>query len=245
MLRTVLDLPGNKRVLHLNSSVEFSAAADGVTREADSGLDFNAEMTIETPGPAELVIRPSAGHDDSFDLSYHTDLDPHERPIPFERLILPWAKDLPPAPDAPIAHVKLGDWARGKALFFAESQCAACHTVRGEGGAIGPDLSNLTFKDPAATLNDIINPSSAINPDYISYIVKLKDGQSLTGLVAADGNDHFNITEGPGKSTTIPRAQIQSLTPSPTSLMPEGLKALGDDKLNDLLEFLTGEQPKK
>ena len=87
--------------------------------------------------------------------------------------------------------------------------------------------------------------SAAINPDYISYVVKLKDGQSLTGSVAADGDERFRITEGVGKVTTIRRDEVKSLTPSATSLMPEGMKALGDEKLNDLLEFLTGEQPKK
>jgi putative heme-binding domain-containing protein len=135
--------------------------------------------------------------------------------------------------------------ARGKALFSGEAQCAACHTVHGQGGALGPDLSNLTFKDPDAVLNDIINPNAAINPDYISYVVKLADRRTLTGLVAAEGDGKFRVTEGVGKSTLVRRDEVQSLTPSPLSIMPEGFKSLGDDKLKDLLEFLTGEQPKK
>ena len=37
-----------------------------------------------------------------------------------------------------------GDWRRRRDIFrSAEAQCSKCHSIRGEGGKIGPDLSNL------------------------------------------------------------------------------------------------------
>src|SRR5439155_1427442 len=36
-----------------------------------------------------------------------------------------------------------GDAAAGEQFFFAEGHCGGCHTVRGVGGWIGPDLSDL------------------------------------------------------------------------------------------------------
>jgi putative heme-binding domain-containing protein len=244
-LRTSLDLPGRSRVVHLSSSAPFSAqlgSREGTA--AGSGGEFAVNLTCDGTAPVPLLVSfPSDDPTRSFEASYHTDEDATERPIPFERLILPWAVDLPPAPDAAVAHKPVGDWARGKALFYGEAQCSTCHTVRGQGGTVGPDLSNLTFKDPDAVLNDVLNPSAAINPDYVSYIVKLKNGDVLAGLVAGEG-DNFRITEGVDKVTTVRRADVQSLSPSPTSIMPDGFKALGDEKLHDVLEFLTGEQPK-
>ena len=34
-----------------------------------------------------------------------------------------------------------------KVFFSDEAACAKCHTCRGEGAAIGPDLSNLPQRD--------------------------------------------------------------------------------------------------
>jgi putative heme-binding domain-containing protein len=245
-LRASLDLPGNERTLTLRSKTPFSAhLGKSIAEATKDGGQYVATVASREPGLLDLVVEVALHRPLWFDASYHTDEDPHERPIPIERLILPWAKNLPLAPDAPVEHKPRGDWARGRAVFFgAEAKCSTCHTVRGEGGTLGPDLSNLTFKDPDAVLNDVVAPSAAINPDYISYNVKLKTGELLTGLVAADG-DQFKVTEAVDKTTAVKRGDVASMTPGTISIMPEGFKALGDEKLNDLLEFLTGEAPKK
>lgn len=243
-LRAALDLPGRERTLTLRSKTPFYAFLG--EKRVDAIKDaayFVATLSTTEPGLLKLIVNVDLARPFWFDASYHTDVDPHERPLPAERILLPWAADLPPAPDAPIEHVARGDWLRGKALFYGDAKCASCHTVRGQGGTLAPDLSNLTFKDPDAVLTDIVSPSAAINPDYVNYNVKLKDGTLLTGLVAADG-DQFKITEAVDTIAPVRRADVASMTPSPISFMPEGFKDLGPEKLNDLLEFLTGEPPK-
>jgi putative heme-binding domain-containing protein len=244
-LKTLLNLEGTRAALSLRSAQPCEATVGSQRVPIGGSMNAGSWGKIETDLrgdlPIEIITRGGAPLDIS--LTYHTSEDATERPIPFERLILPWAKDLPPAPDAPVEHKKLGDWTRGRALFYGEAQCANCHIVRGQGGVIGPDLSNLTFKDPQAVLGDILNPSAAINPDYVSYVVKLKNGESITGLVAAEGAEQFKVTEGVGKVTSVRRADVESLTPSTTSLMPDIFKALGEEKLNDIVEFLTGEKP--
>ena len=58
-----------------------------------------------------------------------------------------------------------GNWLRGRRLFFGEATCFTCHTMRGEGMAFGPDLSNLIHRDRDSVLHDILQPSATINPD--------------------------------------------------------------------------------
>jgi len=49
-----------------------------------------------------------------------------------------------------------GDYENGRSLFFGEKlKCSTCHRIRGEGASTGPDLNNLTAKDPASVLRDI------------------------------------------------------------------------------------------
>jgi len=132
-----------------------------------------------------------------------------------------------------------GDWSRGRAVFYSDqAQCARCHQVRGEGGRIGPDLSNLVHRDYQSVLRDLNDPSAAINPDYLPSVVELKDGRVLTGVPRTDG-DRIILGDQNGKETVLTKAQIEKLTPSPVSIMPKGLdQQLGPDKLRDLLTFL-------
>jgi putative heme-binding domain-containing protein len=132
-----------------------------------------------------------------------------------------------------------GDWLRGRRLFFsAEARCSQCHTVRGEGGKIGPDLSNLAQRDVGSVLRDIREPSFAINPDFISYNVALSDGRTLHGTVRTEG-PNLLIGDTQGKVTSVVRTDVEEMKPDLVSAMPTGLTdALGPARVRDLLTFL-------
>src|SRR5262249_35520495 len=152
-----------------------------------------------------------------------------------ERLLLPWTASLPTPPQAPPENKNIpGDWSRGKELFYSQQvNCIACHTMRGEGGTLGPDPTNLIHKQADSVITDIIDPNASANPDYIAYRVSLKSGDILSGLVASEDATHLRITEGVGKSTLVNRSDVVSLAPTDVSIMPTGFKDLGQDKLDD------------
>jgi putative heme-binding domain-containing protein len=173
--------------------------------------------------------------------------DPRPRPLALHRMLVPWAEKAAagqPLVKRPVPELEGGSWARGRKVFFGDQAgCAKCHTVHGQGGGIGPDLSNLVHRDYHSVLRDVADPSFAINPDHITYRVDLADGRSLTGSVRTQA-DKLLLGEAAGKVTTIDRADVESMTPSRSSVMPEGLpKTLGPDKLRDLMTFLVTEPP--
>src|SRR5262245_7063564 len=69
-------------------------------------------------------------------------------------------------PDAPpeAAMNNGGDPKRGQALFAsATTTCATCHKVRGQGGDLGPDLSQIGGKfDRTHLIESILDPSAEI-----------------------------------------------------------------------------------
>jgi putative heme-binding domain-containing protein len=135
-----------------------------------------------------------------------------------------------------------GDWARGKELFFGDAQCSACHMVRGEGGTLAANLSNLVHVNPESVLLDITQPSARINPDYISFVVETKDGDVITGTVRREGDKVF-VTQAAETVTELKSDQIKEMRPSALSIMPDGYKdILGEKNLRDLLTFLTKER---
>jgi putative heme-binding domain-containing protein len=208
-------------------------------------LDFHPKVQ----GPVELMVNLGTGVGLDTTVTYHTNEDPRERALPLHRFLLPWAA-LKKEPIVErnvhdIPELKGGNWERGRRVFFSEqAACAKCHRVGGEGSVIGPDLSNLPHRDYASVLRDITEPSFAINPDYISHTVTLNDGRQLTGVLRTE-RDLLHVGDKDGKVTTFRREQIESLRPSPVSVMPEGLpKQLGPDKMRDLLTFLLTEPPR-
>ena len=143
-----------------------------------------------------------------------------------------------------IPELKGGNWERGRRVFFSETAtCFKCHTFAGEGEKIGPDLSNLPHRDYASVLRDIVEPSFAINPDYITHVISLADGRLLAGTVRKQG-DKLLVADNEGKITTIGRSEIEKIQTSSQSIMPDDLaKKLGPEKLRDLLVFLLSEPP--
>src|SRR5581483_1684187 len=115
-------------------------------------------------------------------IAFFTKEDPRHRPLSLRRFLLPWAAVGEVAQSAPrrLPELEGGHWLRGRRVFFSqEAGCGKCHSIRGEGGRIGPDLSNLVHRDYASVLRDIREPSAALNPDHISYVLELSDGRVL------------------------------------------------------------------
>ncbi len=178
--------------------------------------------------------------------TFRTNEDARARPLLLRRFLLPWAT-LQPAPTVVRAVPELegGNWLRGRRVFFSEeAACAKCHLVRGEGGRIGPDLSNVTYRDYHSVLRDVREPSAAINPDYLTHVIELTTGQTFVGVVRSAAGGKVVLGDSTGKERTVASSAIESMEPTASSIMPEGLdKALGPEKMRDLLTFLLAEPP--
>ena len=133
-----------------------------------------------------------------------------------------------------------GDPLKGKLLFT--KNCAVCHLLHGEGGKVGPDLTSADRKNRGYMLTNIVDPSGYIRPEFVSYNVLLHDGRKLSGLVAestAESITLVNVVNDQVQKTPIARNNIDELSASPTSLMPEKLlDTLNDDDVRDLFAYL-------
>jgi putative heme-binding domain-containing protein len=237
-------------VLRSSSAIDVKHAGKPVPPTSDKEGRRVVQVAIrpiaDSPVPFEITL-PTGGEIPELSVSYFTNEDARPRALPLHRFLLPWAalkKDIVVA-EREIPELHGGNWERGRRVFFSEpAACFKCHSVGGEGGTIGPDLSNLPQRDYASVLRDIAEPSYAINPDYIAQVITLNDGRVLTGALRTEG-DHLHIGDAQGKVTTLRRDQVESMQTSPVSIMPEGLpKQLGPEKMRDLLTYLLTEPPR-
>jgi putative membrane-bound dehydrogenase-like protein len=137
-----------------------------------------------------------------------------------------------------------GDIARGKTLLAAsvkaDTQCLKCHTIRGSGGQVGPDLSMIGKKASRENLfESILYPSKAIADQYLTWQIETTKGQVVAGLLVEETKEAVTIRDGNGKDTRISVKDIDSRTKSPKSLMPEDLLVyMTEDDLVDMVEYL-------
>ncbi len=141
----------------------------------------------------------------------------------------------------------LGDPVAGKASFT--KHCAACHSLHGEGGKVGPNLTSADRKNRGYLLAQIVDPSGYIRPEYVSYTITTVDGRTLAGVVEPGGGETVtlvNVVDNKPQKTAVPKADIESMLPSPVSLMPEKLlDSLADTEIRDLFAYLQADAGKK
>jgi putative heme-binding domain-containing protein len=131
---------------------------------------------------------------------------------------------------------------RGKKLY-GEATCALCHHFGPDGGGVGPDLTGVSGSFSVRDLLEaIIEPSKQISSLYATTLVRKKDGETLSGWIPEETDDTIGVMEsmfGEGKLTIVKRRDIETMMPSATSLMPEGLlNTLKADEILDLAAFL-------
>lgn len=127
--------------------------------------------------------------------------------------------------------------------MFAAARCIVCHRFGSEGGATGPDLTQLagrfTLKDMTEA---IIDPSKVVPDLFKATIVETKDGKAYTGKLINDTGTAITLVidpENATKSVTIEKSNIEEQQLSTTSLMPKDLlKTLNENEVLDLLAYL-------
>ncbi|MSU57916.1 MAG: c-type cytochrome [Pedosphaera sp.] len=134
-------------------------------------------------------------------------------------------------------NVGPGDPARGHEIFT--KVCGVCHTMFGEGGKIGPDLTTANRADREFLLGSIVDPSAVVRKEFLSYEVEMKDDRVLGGMILDQSSGNLTLGTSTGERVVISQAQVVSLRESAVSAMPEGLvKPLKPQELRDLFSYL-------
>ncbi len=127
--------------------------------------------------------------------------------------------------------------------MFAATRCVICHRFGGDGGATGPDLTQLAGRFNLNDLTEaIMDPSKVISDQYKASTIVTTDGKSYSGRIVAENDDTITILtspEDPTKITEIAKSDIEETLPSAVSIMPADLlKPLNQDEVMDLLAYL-------
>jgi putative heme-binding domain-containing protein len=129
-----------------------------------------------------------------------------------------------------------GDAVRGRIVF--SRICQQCHTLFDTGGKVGPDLTGSNRADLDYLLGNILDPNAVIPNDYRSSTISTKDDRVITGIIKKEDQNTLTIITA-NETVTIPRNEIDRVSQSEISMMPEGLLTpLSDQEVRDLIYYL-------
>ncbi|MEC9091889.1 MAG: c-type cytochrome, partial [Planctomycetota bacterium] len=126
---------------------------------------------------------------------------------------------------------------------YSSAKCIVCHRFDGNGGATGPDLTNVAGRfSEKDLLEAIIDPDKVVSDQYRAQVVQTVDGKLFTGRVVGETQNDLTIAIDPEDATqtvTIKKEDIEGQKPSTRSLMPAGLlEELNDQEVVELVKYL-------
>jgi len=136
-------------------------------------------------------------------------------------------------PDA----IAAADAARGRAIY--QRTCAACHTLYGEGGQVGPDLTGSNRANLDYILLNSVDPSYDVPDAYKTVSVLTVDGRSVNGVLAEEDATRIILKTAEQPRVVIAKRDIEQRRVSPNSMMPEGqLDQMKPQEVLDLIKYL-------
>src|SRR5215469_10681182 len=126
---------------------------------------------------------------------------------------------------------------RGQVLFLENSRgCATCHALKGQGTAVGPDLSGIGRLTPQAIV-------TAVRSSVTQYVqeVKLKSGESFPAMPAGEDEKSvrfYDVSKTPPELRTIDRSEFQSAAGQEKWKHPPSISGYTPAQMADLIAYI-------
>ena len=138
--------------------------------------------------------------------------------------------------------LRAADAESGRAVF--QRTCGACHTLYGDGGTIGPDLTGSNRGNLDYLLLNVLNPNAEVADAYKMVVVTTRDGRTYSGTVAVENDRQLTLRVIGRDAVAINKSEIQSREATAVSMMPPGLfDGLADREVVALVAYLRTVEP--
>lgn len=144
-----------------------------------------------------------------------------------------------------------GNVQKGNELY-AKLNCASCHIVKGQGGSLGPPLTDIgALRGPQYLRQAIVEPAAALPAgtmvvpgrgysEYLPVRVVMKDGAEVRGIRLNEDLFTIQLRDLSGTFHSIRKINAEVIRKEPnTSLMPSFAGKVSDAELDDLVAYLS------
>ena len=116
--------------------------------------------------------------------------------------------------------------------------------MKGQGGSLGPDLTQVAGKlNAAAIVEALVNPSASITFGFEGTTLTLNDGETIQGFLRGAGDPLLIQNIATGTQEAVPQEMISKRETMGQSLMPAAASlGLQSQDVADLAAFLSSLQ---
>ena len=140
-----------------------------------------------------------------------------------------------------------GDPNRGAEIYRGKGNCTGCHSINGEGGVAGPDLSSIgAARSPSHLRESLIDPEAAVPVDYLLVTIVPQNGPKLTGVRVNEDSFSIQVRDSSGGSHSFWKSDVASIDKQRgKSPMPSYKGQLSDAELTDTVAYLASLKAKR
>lgn len=225
------------------------ASCHGVRGEGDRGPSLDGPHHLRAPTD-EAFLKIIANGIPGTEMPRFTLADEESASI------VAWVRQLSRLP----VELVPGSPARGARLYATKGACAVCHFLRGQGGALGPDLTEIGLRRGAAYLRTALREPHAQVPKIISAYpynsrqvgnflfvrVVSKGGETIAGVRLNEDTFSIQLRDLSGRFHSFYKSELSELHKDwGWSPMPAYGAVFSEDEVFDVVAFLTsmkGEQ---
>ena len=136
------------------------------------------------------------------------------------------------------AEQSKGDEAKGRAVYMANG-CSGCHRIRGEGGRMGPDLSDIGAMRSLGHLQAaVLKPDESVYPQHWMVRAKTSDGKQVSGMRMNEDTFSVQLMDAGGQLVSLRKADLAEFEVDRTSGMPSFEGKIEGEAFDDLMAFL-------
>jgi putative heme-binding domain-containing protein len=146
-------------------------------------------------------------------------------------------------------HV-IGDAAKGQEIY-AKLGCSSCHTIAGEGGNLGPELTSIgAYRSPENLRQSIVDPAAALPKgvmlvpgrgfsEYLPVRLVTHDGQEIHGVRVNEDSFTIQVKDMSSRLYSFRKSDLQTLDKQiGQSVMPNYSGKVSGSDLDDLVAYL-------
>lgn len=132
-----------------------------------------------------------------------------------------------------------GDAKKGKALVRGKGRCLQCHVVEGEGGHMGPSLTDIgARRSPTYLKTKLTNPERELASNFSLVKLTTNTGQKMTGVRLNEDTWSIQIRDNNLGLHSFWKQDLSELTVEQRTAMPSYAKQLSEQERNDIVAFL-------
>jgi putative heme-binding domain-containing protein len=125
-------------------------------------------------------------------------------------------------------------------LYQSKGHCSQCHIISGQGGSLGPELTDIAARRSAAHLRAaVLEPASTLPEGFLEVRLVAKDGRRISGVRVNEDTFTIQVRDLNGGVHSFFKEDLKELQKDPgKSPMPSFRGMFSASEVDDLVGYL-------